>query len=194
MVLKKYDRLGNGYKHSKRDFILNGNPGKANRMATPQKRLCCDTPNTVTVFKPNNQVCCPRIIRSGVNSNVSMTANGTYKRDDNKTYYFNSSQRLKAKKMSYKTNVPTQKNNVSQYDSTLGGAKCCMPVDKTRYGLHNHAADGNKVSHVMSGTDSSNRTFALSHVRNTVFNKKNTEEEKKPNKECLNKKDCYRKR
>ena len=128
--------------------------------------------NTICVFKPNNKACCHRIIRSGVNSNVSMTSNGTYKRHDNKTYYYNSSQRLNAKKMSYKTNIPTQKNNVSNCDSD----KCSYnPITNTRYGL-----SCNEISYVTSSTDSSNRTFALSVASDTVFDKRR----KNPNKNC----------
>ena len=190
-MLFKKKILGNEYKHSKRDFISNGSPGKANRMTVGQKRLCCGGgANIISVFKQNNQVCCPRIIRSGVNSNVSMTSNGTYKkRDDSKPYYYNSSQRLNAKKMSYKTNITTQKNNVSNCHSD----KCSnVPVNNTRYGLSNNVTNVNKIkiSHVTCGTDSGNRTFALSHASNTVFDKRKTKEEKNPNKNYCLKNKC----
>lgn len=201
------------YKHGKRDYITtNSAKGRANRIATPQKRLCpCpkignNQPKESQI--PEAERCCPvrQMIRSGVNSNVTLNSKGKYEQNTNKTYYHNASQRLHARKMSFKTNMPTQKNNTLNKsccrsengkfkESYSKSSACCAPVDKSQHGLRSGRSNERKLFNVPAKSDSGARTFALRHASNTVFNQRNTEEEKKPNKNIktgINKKQCYR--
>lgn len=201
------------YNHGKRDYITtNSATGRSNRITTPQKRLCpCpDTSNREQTLSQTleSKKCCPvrQIIRSGVNSNVTLNSRGTYEQNTNKTYYHNASQRLKARNMSFEKNMPTQKNTILKTNccrdedgkfkqSYSKSGTCCAPIDKTKYGLYNHKNDRGIISNVKSKGDSGARTFALRHATNTVFDQRKTEEEKKPDKHikaCLNKQRCYK--
>tara|TARA_Y100000741_G_C18215607_1_gene543612 strand:+ start:68 stop:769 length:702 start_codon:yes stop_codon:yes gene_type:complete len=206
------------YKHGKREYITtNSATGRANRITTAQKRLCCSTkPNEIIKDNeihmlsqtPVTKKCCPtrQIIRSGVNSNVTLNSRGTYEQNNNKTYYQNASQRLRARNMSFEKNMPTQKNSILKNSccrnengkfkqSYSKSSSCCAPIDKTQYGLHSSKSNNRRISNVPSKSDSGARTFALRHANNTVFDKRKTEEEKKPDKHnniCINKKRCYK--
>lgn len=208
----------NFYNHGKRDYITtNSSKGRANRIATPQKRLCpCPKPKKTTneIFDINNSEtaltknCCPtrQIIRSGVNSNVTLNSKGKYEQNNNKTYYYSASQRLKARNMSFEKNMPVQKNNIlnnnccrnengkfkQPYDRSV---KCCTPVDKTKYGLFNHKNERGTVANVKSKGDSGARTFALRHANDNIFDQRKTQEEKKPDRNMIfgiNDKKCYK--
>ena len=202
------------YKHGKREYITtNSAIGRANRITTPQKRLCpCPQLAKKKEQKlsqiPESEKCCPvrKIIRSGVNSNVSLNSKGTYEQNTNKTYYHNASQRLHARNMSFKKNMPTQKNHTLKAgccrdpngkfkEAYSKSASCCAPIDKTRLGLHSAKSNDRQISNVTSKGDCSTRTFALRHAKNTVFDTRKTEEEKKPKRgthSCLNKQRCYK--
>lgn len=202
------------YKHGKRDYITTKSAiGRANRITTPQKRLCpCPQLAKKKEQKssqiPESEKCCPvrKIIRSGVNSNVSLNSKGKYEQNTNKTYYHNASQRLHARNMSFKTNMPTQTNNTLKNgccrdtngkfkESYSKSSSCCAPIDKTRYGLYSSKSNNRKISNVTSKSDSGTRTFALRHATNTVFDTRKTEAEKKPArgiKLCMNKQRCYK--
>ena len=202
------------YKHGKRDYITtNSAKGRANRITTAQKRLCpCPELAKKKELKPSQvlerEKYCPvrQIIRSGVNSNVTLNSRGKYEQNTTKTYYHNASQRLHARNMSFEKNMPTQKNSTLKksccrglngkfkepYSKTSG---CCAPIDKTQHGLHSDKSNNRKLSNVPSKSDSGARTFALRHATNTVFDQRKTEENKKPDKgikSCLNKKRCYK--
>ena len=210
----------NFYNHGKRDYITtNSSTGRANRIATPQKRLC-PSQSPINIARnlsfqrdsetPVTKKCCPvrQIIRSGVNSNVTLNSRGTYEQNTTKTYYHNAAQRLKARNMSFQKNMPTQKKKILKtnccrnengkfrepYDKSVS---CCAPVDKTNYGLYNHNNNNerHKVANVKSKGDSGARTFALRHANNRVFDQRKTEEEKKPDRiihSCINHNRCYK--
>ena len=202
------------YKHGKRDYITTKSAiGRANRITTPQKRLCPCPELAKKKEQPVSQIseaekCCPvrKIIRSGVNSNVTLNSKGTYEQNTNKTYYHNASQRLHARNMSFKTNMPTQKNNTLRAgccrdtngkfkESYSKSNSCCAPIDKSHHGLYNAKSNDRKISNIKSGSDSGARTFALRHAKNTVFDKRKSEENKKPDRgiiTCLNKKRRYK--
>ena len=162
-------------------------------VVTAQKRTCCDYGNKVQVFRDNTKCTNPceqkKRIRSGVNAGVweqkskNQPNNLVYNRQKNYKYYYNTSQRLKARKMSFQTNLPTKKNNTVQNDCCSDtNSKCCyVPIDKTNYGLYTETK-----------TTSSSRTFGYRHNNSNVYSRYNTEEQKKPNKKCVNKPECYK--
>ena len=190
----------NFYNHGKRDYITtNSSTGRANRIATPQKRLC-PSQSPINIARnlsfqrdsetPVTKKCCPvrQIIRSGVNSNVTLNSRGTYEQNTTKTYYHNTAQRLKARNMSFEKNMPTQKKKILK-------TNCCSPIDKTNYGLYNHKNERGKLANVKSKGDSGARTFALRHANNKLFDQRKTEEEKKPDRNMIfgiNNKKCYK--
>ena len=205
MQLKKIT-LNSGiyYKNSERTF-QNGKSYYNNQPILPRKTPCCGkksdgslhpTGEVVQVYKPNRE-CCKRIVRPGTNSNVSLQPRSNsntliYKKNDNITYFHNTAQRLKARNMSYQTNLPTQKNNTlsnkccrdssGKLITPSSKAQCChTPIDKTKYGMYTKA-----------GTTSGDRIFGLRTNNNKVYSVNNTEEQKKPNKKCLNKAGCYK--
>lgn len=194
-------RSGVYYKHTTTTYNQSKNEVNANRKILPQKTNCCSkspSGEVLQVYKPTKECCNNRIIRSGVNPNVSLQPRTStdstliYKQNNDTTYYYNTAQRLRARNMSYQKNLPTRKNQTVATDCCRDSngklttphskTQCCnVPIDKTNYGLY-----------TKTSTTSGDRTFGYRHNNSNVYSPNNTEEQKKPNRICKNNARCYK--